>query len=150
MTCYWLNHAPTFYRVSVLIGLRELSCTCIVTSRSGCQQSKYDDVADLSRATCHVYGRKFDIKNLRLGCSVPVVHTKSRTALNQIPLSLPVWQNVILKISCVIHTATVVCCTCDSSIGSCTLEFQISAYRRVFILIFLPAYTHLIWVYALN
>ena len=33
---------------------------------------------------------------------------------------------------------------------STTLEFQISAYRRVFILIFLPAYAHLIWVYALN
>ena len=31
-----------------------------------------------------------------------------------------------------------------------TLEFQISAYRCVFILIFLPAYAHLIWVYALN
>ena len=29
----------------------ELSCTCIVTSRSGRQQSKHDGVADLSLAT---------------------------------------------------------------------------------------------------
>ena len=45
-----------------LIGLRENPRTCIVMSRSGRQQSKYGDVDDLSRATCHVYGGKFDIK----------------------------------------------------------------------------------------
>ena len=45
-----------------LIGLRENPRTCIVMLRSGRQQSKYGDVDDLSRATCHVYGGKFDIK----------------------------------------------------------------------------------------
>ena len=40
----------------------ELSCTCIVTSRSGRKQSKHGDVADLSRVTSHVCGRKFGTK----------------------------------------------------------------------------------------
>ena len=43
---------------------RELTHTCIVTSWSGRQQSKHGDVADLSKATLHVYGRKFGIKSL--------------------------------------------------------------------------------------
>ena len=51
----------TAYASQRMIGW-ELSCTCIVTSRSGRQPSKYGALADLSRATCHVYGRKFDIK----------------------------------------------------------------------------------------
>ena len=52
------NHAPTFCWVPWLI--KELSCNCIVMWWSGRQQSKHVDVADLSRVTCHIYGRKFD------------------------------------------------------------------------------------------
>ena len=37
----------------------------LVTPWSGYQRSRHDDVADLSRATYHVYGRKFDIKAQR-------------------------------------------------------------------------------------
>ena len=42
---------------------RELSRTCIVTSWPRRQQSKHGDVADLLKATLHVYGRKFGIKS---------------------------------------------------------------------------------------
>ena len=41
---------------------RELSRTSIVMSWSERKQSKHGDVADLSRATCHVYGRNFGTK----------------------------------------------------------------------------------------
>ena len=53
----------------LLVGLstlKEFSCTCIVTSRSGRQQLKNCEAADLSRATYQVYGNiEIDIKT---GC----------------------------------------------------------------------------------
>ena len=40
----------------------ELSNTCIVTLWLGHKQSKHGDVTNLSRATCHVWRRKFGTK----------------------------------------------------------------------------------------
>ena len=57
---YWL-YCQTAYASQRMIGW-DLSCTCIVTSRSERQPSKHGALADLSRATCHVYGIKVDIK----------------------------------------------------------------------------------------
>ena len=48
--------------LSWLIGC-EFSYSWIVTSSLGHHPSQHDVLADLARASCHIYGRKFDIKH---------------------------------------------------------------------------------------
>ena len=61
----WANQRRCCHASQRVIG-RELSFTCIMTSRSECQRSKYAVLVCLSCATRHVYGRKLDIKKKQI------------------------------------------------------------------------------------